>query len=220
MIVTPEVEPLAAPWRARPSRAFVAEVVAVAGTHVGRPAIIAVDGRQGSGKTTVAGRLAALTPGTAVVHSDDVAWWEAFFDWEQLMITGVLEPVRRGEAVDFRPPAWEARGRQGSIVVPSGAPLVVLEGVGTSRRSLMPYIDGAIWVQSDLAESRRRGLERDGDKQSDVDLWDEWENEEQPFLAEDRPWERAAAIVCGTPRLTGIDFDESTEVLVGRSLRA
>ena len=136
------------------------------------------------------------------------------------MITGVLEPLRRGVAVGVRPPAWDARSRHGSIAVPSGAPLVVLEGVGTSRRSLVPFIDGAIWVQSDHAESRRRGLERDGGKQSDIDLWDEWEDEEQPFLAEDRPWERALAIVCGTPQLTGIDFDETTEVVVGRSLRA
>lgn len=34
-------------------------------------------------------------------------------------------------------------------------------------------------------------------------FWDEWEAEESPFLAADRPWERADAILCGTPELTG-----------------
>ena len=58
MITPPAVEPEASPWRAR----VLAEVLAELVDHIdvtGRPVIIAVDGRQGGGKTTVVDRVAA-----------------------------------------------------------------------------------------------------------------------------------------------------------------
>jgi len=219
MITTPAIEPLATPWRPRPIRDLLRDVLPVGDAPVGRPAILAVDGRQGGGKTTMANRLAALAEGAVVLRSDDVAWWEAFFAWDHLMAGGILEPLRRGEDVDYRPPAWDARKREGAIVVPAAAPLVILEGVGVSRRSLVPLIDAALWVQSDFDEARRRGIEREGGSQYDIDFWDEWDLEELPFLEDDRPWERADVVVCGTPILTGIDCDPASEVLEGRSLR-
>ena len=109
--------------------------------------------------------------------------------------------------------------RDGSIVVPSSAPLVIIEGVGVSRRSLGPLIDAAVWVQSDWDEANRRGIARDGGGQAETDFWWEWDAEEQPFLADDRPWQRADVVICGTPAVTEIDHDPETELLVGRSLR-
>ena len=213
------MEPVAEPWQPHALHKVFSDLTTSLGWPQGRPLILAVDGRQGGGKTTIASRMAALVPASTIVHSDDVAWWESFFGWDHLMASGILEPLRRGEDVDYRPPAWEARGRGGSIVVPVSAPLVVVDGVGTSRRSLVPFIDAAVWVQSDFAEANRRGLARDGEEQSAIELWWEWDREEQPFLADDRPWERADVILCGTPDLTGVAFETETEVLVGRSLR-
>ncbi len=219
MITTPTVEPVAAPWQARALGELLGEVQAATAPTAGRPLILAVDGRSASGKTTIAARLGALVPGAAVVHSDDVAWWESFFGWDHLMASGILEPLHRGEAVDYRPPAWEARGRVGAIEVAARRPLVIIEGVGVSRRSLAPLLDAALWVQSDMHEARRRGIERDGATPEDIAFWDEWDREELPFMARDRPWERAFAVVCGTPGIAGVELDEDNEVLVGRSLR-
>ncbi|MEU8244248.1 hypothetical protein AB0C07_38840 [Actinoplanes missouriensis] len=92
-------------WRDRSWDDFVAAVLAAGGTPAGRPLLIAVDGRGGSGKTTLAGRLAERIPGSAVVHTDDVAWWHSRFGWADLMTAGVLEPLRAGAAVRLRPPA-------------------------------------------------------------------------------------------------------------------
>ena len=75
--------------------------------------IIGLAGWSGSGKTTAAERIAGRVPGSAVVHTDDLAWNHAMFDWAELITEGVLGPVRRGEAVTFRPPAWNAHGRAG-----------------------------------------------------------------------------------------------------------
>ena len=61
-----------------------------------------------------------------------------------------------------------------------------------------------VWVQSDRAEARRRGLVRDieqGRLPRDADrVWDDWMRmEEEPFLAADRPWTRAGLVVNSTP---------------------
>ncbi|BAL90004.1 hypothetical protein AMIS_47840 [Actinoplanes missouriensis 431] len=183
-------------------------MLAAGGTPAGRPLLIAVDGRGGSGKTTLAGRLAERIPGSAIVHTDDVAWWHSRFGWADLMTTGVLDPLRAGAAVRLRPPAWERRGRDGQITVPAGCRAVLVEGVGASRRDLAHLFDVAIWVRSDYAEAERLGLLRDlGLKGVDPVTakreWDEWMAEENPFLSADRPWDRAAFVVGGTGVGTG-----------------
>lgn len=196
-------EPAAGPWRVEPVPAVLARSRPAAGTP-----IVLVDGRSAGGKTTCAARLAAAVPGAGVVHTDDVAWWESFFDWAVLLRDGVLDPVRAGHAVAYRPRAWAPRGRAGAIEVPAGCPLLVVEGVGVSRLDLSGYGDLRLWVQSDRVEARRRGLAREGD---DVAFWDEWEAEEVPFLAADRPWERADLVVAGTP---AVPYDPETELVV------
>jgi hypothetical protein len=177
----------------------------------GRPPLLAVDGRSGSGKTTVATRIAARVPGAAVVHTDDVAWYHAMFDWADLMAEGVLAPLRRGEPVAFRPPPWDARQRPGAVTVPAGSPLVVVEGVGIGRRDLAPFFDALVWVQADRTMAWARGLARDGGDPAQEALWHEWEAEERPFLATERPWERAEVVVDGAPRLA---HDPATELVV------
>jgi hypothetical protein len=96
------------------------------------------------------------------------------------MRIGFLEPRHRGTAVAFTPPAWTECGRPGAIVVPSSAPLVVIEGVGGGRRELADLVDAVIWVQADEATAA---------------LVDEWQREERPFLAAQRPWERPDHVV-------------------------
>ncbi|WP_324534061.1 hypothetical protein [Actinotalea sp.] len=212
-------EPEAAPWSVRPLADVVDDLLARARRPVGRPAVVAVDGRSAGGKSTLTGRIADAVPGSVVVHTDDVAWWESFFGWDALLAAGVLEPARAGLPVAFRPPAWDARGRSGAIEVPVGASLLLVEGVGASRRALTPLLDAAVWVQSDATRARDRGIARDLAERPDpaeaARFWDEWESAESPFLASERPWERADVVVCGTPALP---HDPLLEVVVGRRL--
>lgn len=220
-VITPyEGEPSAQPWRAQRLDTVVTDLLADCAGITGRPVVLAVDGRQGGGKSTLADRIAATVPGTAIVHTDDVAWWESFFGWEHLMTAGILAPLHAARTVAYRPPAWDVRGREGAIDVPIGAPLVIIEGVGASRSGLVPHLDAAVWVQSDYAEATRRGIERDGGTNEDAAFWREWAAEENPFLAADRPWERADVVVCGTPELADVVWDPVHDVLVRRSLRA
>lgn len=167
-----------------------------------RPALVLVDGRSGAGKSTFAAHVADLL-GASVVSTDDVAWNHAMFDWTDALLAGVLQPWLRGEAVHFRPPGWEVHGRQGSINVEAGVPLVI-EGVGAARKELARLADFAVWVQSDRSLARIRALARDASYGTRTpaeaeSFWDEWMTAEEPFLAADKPWERAHLIVLGTP---------------------
>lgn len=110
----PPEEPEAEPWRVVPIADLVALVMHAAGSPRGRPRIIAVDGRSAGGKSTLAKKLASHVPDAVVVHTDDIAWHHSFFDWADLLATGVLEPAHQGSDVHFRPPAWDERGRPGA----------------------------------------------------------------------------------------------------------
>ncbi len=74
----------------------------------------------------------------------------------------------------------------------------------------MPYLDTVVWAQSDLAEARRRCIDHEGGDGAAVSSWHEWMAQELPFLAGQRPWERAAVFVAVTPECP---HDSAAEVL-------
>jgi hypothetical protein len=209
MNMKPEVGKLdAGPWQAESLEGLVGRLLPAAGQRPNRPWIVAVDGRSGAGKTSLVDRLLAQVPDSGVVHTDDVAWHLSFFDWADELRDGVLEPLLKGEEVHYRPPGWVTRERPGAIALPAGRSVVWVEGSGSSRQALSNLIDASIWVQCDNTEARRRLRARDG--QEEEDLHREWEEQEIPFLLEDRPWERATVILAGRPAL---EHDPNTQVV-------
>lgn len=200
-MTVPEDEPVAGPWRVAPLAELVKVLVNGGGRLEGRPRIVAVDGRSGSGKTTLAERLRVAIPNADVVHTDDIAWWHSRFGWDDLMLDRVLEPLHRGQSVHFQPPAWASHGRAGQIDVSANASVVIVEGVGAARREVTHLLDAVVWVQSDSGEAERRAALRNGGDAAAIEQTRGWMAEELPFLAADRPWERATIIVAGTPDL-------------------
>lgn len=181
--------------------------------------VVAIDGRSGAGKSTLADRIVQAIPGAQVAHTDDIAWFHSSFDWTQALMTGVLAPLAAGRDVHYRPPGWVLHDREGWVDISAQAPLVIVEGVGSSRRELGPAIDCAIWVQSDVAVSKKRGILRDTESLGDAaeQQWHDWQEEEGPFLLIDEPWLRADVILGGSDQLT---HDYDTEVIVASSMRS
>jgi hypothetical protein len=177
----------------------------------GRPRVIAIDGRGGAGKTTLTRRLRKVVPDSAIVHTDDVAWNHAYFDWGAVLAESILRPLHRGEAVDFRPDAWIANDRPGSIAIPAGADFIWVEGTGVIRDELAPWLDASMYLQGDLDDQESRLTARDGASPEQLEHVANWLLEELPFMLRQQPWARATMIVAGPPQL---GHDPDTELVV------
>ena len=198
----PDIDPTGVKWRIRSYMDLWEELLAH--HRVGRPLVVGIDGHSGSGKTALANGLAALDRGTAVVHTDDLAWHHSFFGWADLLIDHLVTPVHEGRLpIRYRPSAWVQRGRPGAITIPDGTSAVLVEGVGVARRELRPWLDAVVWVHARAEVGRRRVIAKGVDTE---DFIDDWMNQENDFLAEHRPWEIADVVVAGElgqPALTG-----------------
>ena len=195
-------EPAVAQWQVSGTDELVAHLLGLVGAPEGRPAIIAVDGRGGSGKTTLTTALTAAVPGAQAFHLDDLIWNEPLYDWDQLLVD-TLTQLREAGCLDLVPDKWREHGREGSICVPAGSPLVVVEGTGAGLRAVSNLIDAHVWVQTGDDVAERRGITRDiaegvnGNAEESVRFWHWWMAGERIFFAKDRPWQRADVIVSG-----------------------
>jgi hypothetical protein len=139
-------EPAAGPWRSE-SLSTVITALTRRGPDwavCGRPVVLAVDGRSNSGKTTLAARIGEAVSGSTIVHTGDIAWAHSRLGWADLLIEGLLVPVHQGRSVSYRPPGWAEHGREGSIGVHAGCPLLVVEGDGAGRHEVADLIDALV----------------------------------------------------------------------------
>jgi uridine kinase len=142
---------------------------------------VAVDGRDGAGKTVFADELAAVLRGSGrpVVRASvdgfhrsralryaagrtAETYWRDAFDYDRF-VAELLEPFGRGAPVrtavhDVR---TDAALDLAPVAVPAGAVLVV-DGVFLHRDELAAYWDFSVYLQVDLAVSLARLALRDG----------------------------------------------------------
>lgn len=162
--------------------------------------LIAVDGPSGSGKSTFARRLAGCLDGPTVVEIDDFVSWEDLVGWWSRLEREVLVPLLGGRSATYRQRDWEndERGEGlGDWRTVRPAPIVILEGVTSSRRQVADRLTCAIWVEAPRELRLRRGVERDGEAMREV--WLGWMEREDAFFAVDRTRDRADLIIDGAP---------------------
>jgi uridine kinase len=160
-------------------------------------ALVAIDGPGGAGKSTLAALLTSHLGDATVVPTDDFAASDDPLGWWRRMRDDVIEPIAEGRGARFRRRDFLSGQLLEWVTVPA-ARVTIVEGVSSSRREWSDRLCFRIWVETPREERLRRGLERDG-----VDaraLWDGWMAAEDAFFAQDRPWERADAIVPGVTR--------------------
>ncbi len=177
-----------------------------------RVRVVAVEGRSGSGKSTVAERLrAALVArgeAASVLPMEDLyPGWHGLERAPGLLVEWVLEPLRSGGRARWRRYDWErggfgAREAEPPGPVASGGVLVV-EGCGSGARAVRPYLDLTVWVDAPRAVRERR-LDSRADAAVYAPYRRVWAEQEARFYAAERPREHAGAVVGnGGPGLTG-----------------
>jgi uridine kinase len=201
-------------WRVTPLVDLVRQIAELAGS--GQPAVIGIDGHSSSGKTTTAKQLAVVLPASAVLHTDDLAWHHGVFSWDRLLIDYVLPVVRAGAALSYRPPAWQARAREGAIELPPDLRWLIVEGVGASQRSVRDALDVVIWVETDQPTRLARDAARVAAGEISEASYQGWMAEENAYVGAQQPWRHADLIINGGE---AAPYNRNSEVVVAERTR-
>ncbi len=137
----------------------------------GQSLTIAIDGRCGGGKTTLAAELQAIFS-AALIHADDFFLRPEQRTPERLAEPGgnmdrerlageVLIPLREGRPFSYRPFDCATLSLTSPISV-APAPLTIVEGSYSCHPALWDYYDLHIFVDVDSEEQLRRITKRNG----------------------------------------------------------
>ncbi|WP_394248597.1 aminodeoxychorismate synthase component I [Arthrobacter pityocampae] len=162
------------------------------------PLLIAVDGRSGAGKTTLAVELAALLRehhSVSLFHLEDIyPGWDGLDDGIGRYVERVLLPLRAGRPAHWNAWDWDC-GQDGPERTTAAAEIVLLEGVGAAAAVARPHLDAVIWIEADAGVRHRTAIERDG--AAYAPFWRRWADQEDAWLAGDDPGAAADVVVQG-----------------------
>lgn len=163
----------------------------------GGPRIVVIDGRSGSGKTSLAAEVAAEL-GAEQLHLEDL-----YPGWDGLAAgaSGVAEALRRGE---YRRYDWHAGAFAESRRIDPGRPLVI-EGCGavtaSNLRAARRFAGrGArlwsVWLECpvDVRRTRALGRESEGGGAAFAPHWDAWAAAEDAHFRAELPFALANEI--------------------------
>ncbi|HVJ98453.1 MAG TPA: hypothetical protein VNC41_16615, partial [Acidimicrobiia bacterium] len=109
------------------------------------------------------------------------------------VIEELLSPLAGGRAATYRRSEWG--GGESIVVTVDPTPILILEGVSSSRRAFDDFLAFRIWIETDRNERLRRGLERDGEHMRDQ--WHAWMADEDAYIARENPRLRADVVIRG-----------------------
>jgi gluconate kinase len=151
--------------------------------------VVLVDGRSGTGKTTL-GRALAQQLGAQLVHLDDVyPGWDGLQAAADAVVRDVL-----GSPSGYRRWDWTTASPADWVPLDPDAPIVV-EGCGALSRASAPLATLRVWLTADGSERKRRALDRDGEVFARE--WERWARQEEAFMDAEDP-ERLADVVLRT----------------------
>ena len=137
------------------------------------PVMVALDGRSGVGKSTLAARVgngALVIDGDDFYRGGDDTYWDArspaekvdlAIDWRRQR--DLLECLARAEPVSWRPYDWDADdGRLGQEITRGPAGVVILDGAYSARPELARLFSLRVLLDVPRHVRRARLLQREG----------------------------------------------------------
>jgi hypothetical protein len=122
-------------------------VVTTTGSAIGPSWIVAIDGWSGSGKTSLADRLAPAL-GAPCIHLDDwVPGWSGLARSVDFLVEWVLTPLSEGRPAQWQLWDWD-RDRWGDGREQAPAPLILVEGCGAGSAAARPFLSELIWLEA------------------------------------------------------------------------
>ena len=154
--------------------------------------IVAIDGRAGSGKTTLAETLAAELNAPVVSLEYLYDGWDGLERGIGLLVTEVLEPLSKGQTAHV--PHYDWIGETWDEPAPLDPPeTLIVEGAGAGARPAAKYESVLVWLETPSSVRKKRALDRDGE--TFAPYWDQWAAQEAAMLARERTRERADIVI-------------------------
>jgi uridine kinase len=177
------------------------ETVAVLGAalreapaRAGPTRVLAIDGRSGSGKTSLAQRLHGELTAPVVSLEDLYGSWDGLERGIGLLVSAVLEPLAAGRTALVPRYDWVAAGWAEPLALEPPEVLIV-EGAGAGDRRAAVFESLLVWLEAPLSVRKKRALDRDGE--TFAPYWDQWAAQEEEMLARERTPERAHVVIDG-----------------------
>ncbi len=164
----------------RPPEDEIVAYIQQAHSSLERLLVVALDGRSGVGKSTLARRVAARLGDCCLIEGDDfygggsAAEWDArsaeekarlCMDWQRLRHEALL-PLLAGRSASWHPFNFEAgAGLAEQVRSAKPAAIILIDGVYSGRPELADLVDLAILVVADEAARRKRLFQREGTAQ-------------------------------------------------------
>lgn len=177
------------------TKTHLLQILASKQPKAGKTLFIAIDGRGGSGKSTLAKWLSEKL-NAQLVRTDDFASWDNPLDWWPLVIEGIFQPIKNGaQTLSYPRSKWWENHYPEPVVDQPVSDIMILEGVSSSRREFQDYVSLSIFIDTPKDICLRRGLERDINvgktKEELSQMWEGWFEEEDKYLQQDQPKQRA-----------------------------
>jgi uridine kinase len=163
-----------------------------ASPRAGRTRVVAIDGRSGAGKTSLASALRDQLQAPVVSLEDLYGGWDGLERGIDLLVSAVLEPLATGQAARVPRYDWVARKwAEPTALAPPG--ILIVEGVGAGARRAAAFESLMVWLEVPAPVRKRRALDRDGE--TFAPYWDRWAAQEDSMLARERTPDRADVIL-------------------------
>lgn len=167
----------------------------------GKPFIIGIDGRSGSGKTVLASRLAEALRAdyeVTVFRLDDLyPGWDGLAEGVRIFSEEILPKLATGQPATWQSWDWSAEhgvnGAPGQMRTTEPTEVIICEGVCVGVRQARPYLDELIWLRAPLQTRYERAMSREG--QVYYSYWDEWAKQEQAILDHDQIYDDADLVL-------------------------
>jgi uridine kinase len=161
-----------------------------ASARAGATRVLAIDGRSGSGKSSLARALAERLEAAPVVALEDLyGGWDGLEGGVALLHESVLEPLAQGLAASVPRYDWltESWSEPWTLEPPA---VLIVEGAGSGAAALARFTSLLVWLELDASRRHSRALAREYGELY-APQWERWARQEDAYVERERPRERA-----------------------------